>query len=151
AATLGTADQAVAEKIRDLLAGKAERMFGGKKERATVETFYAARGFAPLWIENGTINERARIAAAHFAAADADGLDPSDYPTPNFKSATNPDALADAELKLSSVALTYSRHAQAGRIHFSRVSADISYNIVAPDPAEVLAKIADAKDLDAAL
>jgi murein L,D-transpeptidase YcbB/YkuD len=151
ATTLAPADQAVAEKMRDLLAGKAERLFGGKKERATVEAFYAGRGFAPLWVENGAGNDRSKAAIARLAAADADGLDPSDYATPDFKTATTPDALADDELKLTAATLTYARYAQAGRVHFSRVSADISYTIVAPDPADVLAKLADTKDVDALL
>jgi murein L,D-transpeptidase YcbB/YkuD len=41
--------------------------------------------------------------------------------------------------------LTYARHAQMGSVPYSRVSADIGYNQVAPEPAEILAKMADAK------
>src|SRR5262249_32985808 len=127
ATTLSPADQPVAEKLRDLLAGKADRVFGNKKERAIVEAFYVSRGFAPLWVENGAGNARAKAAIAHLAAADADGLDPSDYASPDFiKAASSPDALADAELRLTASVLTYARHAQIGRIHFSRVSGDIS-------------------------
>jgi L,D-transpeptidase YcbB len=150
AATLSPADHAVAEKIRDILGGK-DRLFGGKKERATVEAFYSGRGFAPLWIENGAGNEHAKTAIAHLAAADTDGLDPSDYPTPDFKAAATPDALADAELRLTASVLTYARHAEAGRIHFSRVSADIFYTPAVPEIADVLAKMAEAKDVDEAL
>jgi murein L,D-transpeptidase YcbB/YkuD len=47
--------------------------------------------------------------------------------------------------------LTYARHAQIGRVHYSRVSHDIVYNLVPPEPAEVLAKMADAKDAGEAL
>jgi len=151
ATTLVPADQAVAEKMRDLLGGKADRILGGKKERTVVEAFYASRGFAPLWIENGAGNGRAKAAIGHLTAADADGLDPSDYPTPDFKAAATPDALAEAELKLTASVLTYARQAQAGRIHFSRVSADISYTPAAPEIPEVLAKMADTKNVDDAL
>jgi murein L,D-transpeptidase YcbB/YkuD len=151
ATSLSQTDQAVAEKLRDLLGGKADRVFGGKKERATVEAFYSSRGFAPLWVENGASNERATAAIAHLAAADTDGLDPSDYPTPDFKAASSPDALADAELKLTASVLTYARYAQAGRVHFSRVSADISYSPVAPEIADVLAKMAETKNVEDAL
>jgi L,D-transpeptidase YcbB len=151
AATLSLADQPVAEKLRDLLASKADRVFGGKKERAVVEAFYASRGFAPLWVENGAGTARAKAAIAHLAAADVDGLDASDYPTPDFKVASTPDALADAELRLTSSVLTYARQAQIGRIHFSRVSGDISYNLVAPEIPEVLANMAETKNVDEAL
>ena len=57
-----------------------------------------------------------------------------------------PDALAEAELKLTASALTFARHAQIGRIHFTRVGADIQYDLVAPEPADVLAKLADGND-----
>ena len=79
------------------------------------------------------------------------GLDPSDYPTPDFKSATTADAQAEAELKLTASVLTYARQAQIGRIHFSRVGADIEFKPVAPEPADVLAKLAEASDVAAAL
>jgi L,D-transpeptidase YcbB len=151
AATLAPADHAVAERMRDLLGGKADRVFGGKKERATVEAFYSSRGFAPLWVENGAGSERAKAAIAHLANASADGLDPSDYPTPDFKSASSTDALADAELKLTASVLTYARQAQIGRIHFSRVAVDISYTLVAPEIPDVLAKLAETKNVDEAL
>ena len=47
--------------------------------------------------------------------------------------------------------LTYARHAQIGQIHFSRVGSDIDFKLVAPEPAEVLAKLAGAADVAAAL
>jgi murein L,D-transpeptidase YcbB/YkuD len=47
--------------------------------------------------------------------------------------------------------LTYARHAQIGRVHFSRVSADISYNLEPPDPVTVLAQLAEAKSISEAL
>jgi len=74
------------------------------------------------------------------------GLDPADYPTPDFKSATNADALAEAELKLTASALTFARHAQVGRINYTRVGADIQYDLITPEPADVLAKLADGND-----
>ena len=57
-----------------------------------------------------------------------------------------PDALAEAELKLTASALTFARHAQIGRIHFTRVGPDIQYDLTAPEPADVLAKLADGND-----
>jgi murein L,D-transpeptidase YcbB/YkuD len=150
ATNLSPADQAVAEKIRDIL-GSRDRLFGGKKERTAVEAFYSGRGFAPLWIDNGAGNDRAKAAIAHLAAADTDGLDPSDYPTPDFKVAATPDGLAEAELRLTASVLTYARYAQTGRIHFSRVSADIFYTPVAPEIADVLATMADTKNVNEAL
>jgi murein L,D-transpeptidase YcbB/YkuD len=132
-------------------------MFGGKIERildrkskAPVEAFYAARNYAPIWVENGAENARGTAAAGYLGGVSADGLDPSDYPIPSFAN-VDPGALAEAELKLTATVLTYARHAQIGRVHYSRVSADISYDLVAPEPGTVLAKLADAKDIAEAL
>ena len=47
--------------------------------------------------------------------------------------------------------LTFARHAQIGRIHYSRVSSDIPFDLVAPEPADVLAKLADGNDAGKAL
>ena len=80
----------------------------------------------------------------------ADGLDPTDYPTPSFASA-DASALAEAELKFTATVLTYARHAQIGRVHYSRVSADIYYDLAAPEPGAVLTKLSEAKGVAAAL
>jgi L,D-transpeptidase YcbB len=147
APNLATADVPTAEKLRDLVSGRLDRIIERKGDRQAVEAFYTNRGFAPLWIEGGVANPRARSAIARLKAAGADGLDPSDYSTPDFSAAADhPDVLADDELKLTNAALTYARHAQIGRVHFSRVSPDIYYNLVAPDPREVLSRLAQAKD-----
>jgi L,D-transpeptidase YcbB len=147
AANLAAADIPVAEKLRDLIAGRLDHTIERKSDRQAVETFYVNRGFAPLWIEGGVANPRALSAIARLKGAAADGLDPNDYPTPDFSAAADhPDVLADDELKLTNAALTYARHAQIGRVHFSRVSPDIYYNLVAPDPREVLSRLAQAQD-----
>jgi L,D-transpeptidase YcbB len=152
ATNLAAADVPVAEKLRDLVAGRLDHILERKSDRQAVEAFYINRGFAPLWIEGGVANSRAQSAIARLKAAAADGLDPSDYPTADFGAAADhPDVLADDELKLTNAALTYARHAQIGRVHFSRVSPDIFYNLVAPDPREVLSRLAQAKDVGEAL
>ena len=141
----------VAEKLREILAGKLDRLIERKNERKPIEAFYAARNYAPLWSDNGAANARAKAVIAPLKDADAEGLEPSDYPTPDIVAASTPEALADAEVRLTSSVLTYARHAQIGRVHYSRVAADIDYNLVPPEPAEVLGKMADAKDAGEAL
>jgi murein L,D-transpeptidase YcbB/YkuD len=146
------ADSAVADKLRDIISAKQfDRTVSRKADREGVEQFYKARNFAPLWVNNGAADERAKSAIAYLAQVDTVGLDPSDYAAPNFKSAATPDALAEAEIKLTASILTYARQAQIGRIHFSRVGADIQFDLVAPEPASVLVKLADASDVAAAL
>ena len=149
-ASLDPADRAVAEKIRDLLAAKSDKIFANKRERAAVESFYQARHLAPLWLDKGVENARARAVIARLKGADADGLDVNDYNTPAF-AGLSPDALAEAELKLTQTVLTYARHLQAGRFPYTRVSQNIELPQAPPDPAEVLAKIGNAANTGTAL
>jgi murein L,D-transpeptidase YcbB/YkuD len=150
-ASLDPADRPIAEKIRDLLAAKVDKIFATKKQHATVETFYQNRNLTPLWIEKGAENARAKAAIARLRAADADGLDPSDYKTPDFSALSGADALAEAELKLTETVLTYARHVQAGRFSYANVSKNIELPQQPPDPAEVLTRVADAQDAGKAL
>ena len=136
----------ITEQLRGLADGKFDRIIGSKKDRAAIDAFYSARNYAPLWITDGKVNERAKAAVAYLGQVDADGLDPADYPVPNFASVTEPPALAAAEIRLGTSLITYAHHAQLGRVHWSRVSADISYDRKAPEPGEVLGKMAEAKD-----
>ena len=146
-----SADSAVADQLRDMIASKLDRIVSRKADREALEQFYKARDYKPLWVSDGKADARATAAIAYLGQADTDGLDPSDYPTPNFNSATTAEAQAEAELKLTASVLTYARQAQTGRIHFSRVGADIEFKPVAPEPADVLGKLAEASDVAAAL
>ena len=141
----------IAEQLRNLAIGKFDRIIGNKKERASIEAFYTGRNFAPLWITDGNVNARATAAMAYLNQVGADGLDPADYPVPNFASLSDPAALAEAEIRLTTSVISYAHHAQIGRIHWSRVSADVFYDTKAPDPAAVLASTVEAKDVGEAL
>jgi murein L,D-transpeptidase YcbB/YkuD len=149
-AALDPADRPIAEKIRDLLAAKTDKIFASKKEHAAVEAFYQKRNQAPLWLEKGVESDRAKAAIARVRAADSDGLDLNDYKFPDF-AASSPDAQAEAELKFTETLLTYARHVQAGRFGYANVSKNIELPQQPPDTSEVLAKLADAKDAGKAL
>jgi murein L,D-transpeptidase YcbB/YkuD len=151
ASNVPAADQPVADKVRELMGAKAARYFDRKGERAAVEKFYAAREFAPLWTQSGTATASARGVIARLKDAAADGLNAADYPVPDFAAATTPDALAEAELKLTASMLDYARQAQSSRIHWSQVGYDILYPEHPTDPAEVLANVTTARDASAAL
>jgi murein L,D-transpeptidase YcbB/YkuD len=151
ASSVPPADQPVADKLKDLLGAKTLRHFDRKTERAAVERFYGAREYAPLWTQAGTPTATAKGVIARLKDAPAEGLDAADYPVPDFAAATTPDALADADLKLTASMLDYARQAQSGRMHWSQVSADIAYPEHPTDPAEVLSRVTGAKDASAAL
>ena len=147
---LDPADRPVGEKIRDLLAAKTDKIFAGRKERAAVDAFYQARNLAPLWLDKGIENARAKAVIARLKAAETEGLVAADYKIPNLAGPT-PDALAEAELRLTHTVLTYVRHLQAGRFPYNRVTSNIELAQQPPDNAEVLTRIADAADAGAAL
>jgi murein L,D-transpeptidase YcbB/YkuD len=149
-AALDPADRAVAEKLRDLLTTKPEKFFAGKKEAAAAVAFYQQRNLAPLWLDKGVANARAEAVVVRMKAAAADGLEAGDYKAPNFAGLA-PDALAEAELKLTQTVLTYARHLQAGRFPYTRVSRNIELPQAAPEPADILERVANAADAGKAL
>jgi L,D-transpeptidase YcbB len=151
ASNVAPADQPVADRLKDQLASRTQRYFDRKAEKSAVEKFYSARDYAPLWTQGGSLTDTAKGAIARLKDAASDGLNPGDYPVPDFASATTPDALAEADLKLTNSVLDYARQAQSGRMHWSQVSADIQYPEHPTDPVEVLANVSTAKDASATL
>ena len=151
ASSIPAADQPVADRLKEMLGAKSVRYLDRKAERTAVEKFYGAREFAPLWTQAGSLTESGKGVIARLKDAASDGLNPADYPVPDFTAATTPDALAEADLKLTAGMLDYARQAQSGRMHWSQVSADISYPEHPTDPNEVLANVTSAKNASAAL
>jgi murein L,D-transpeptidase YcbB/YkuD len=151
ASNVAPADQPVADRLRDMMGAKSLRYFDRKAERTAVEKFYTAREYAPVWTQAGKLTDSGKGVVARLKDAASEGLTASDYPVPDFALATTPDALAEAELKLTASMLDYARHAQSGRMHWSQVSADIQYPEHPTDSTEVLANVTTAKDASAAL
>ena len=149
APTLAMRDSEIAENIRGLLATPATGLFERKDEREAVEGFYRDRGFAPLWTEGGRPTTKASSAMTFLKNVATEGLDPGDYPIPNFVG--DAAALAAAELRFTHSLLDYARQAQTGRVNFSRISDDISYKQDFPLPSSVLEKLASAADISRAL
>src|SRR3954452_3479359 len=106
---------------------------------------------APLWLDKGIENGRSKAVIARLKNADVDGLDHADYKTPAFNG-LSADGLAEAELTLTQTLLTYARHLQAGRVPHRQVREDnIALPQRAPDPAMVLAAVAEGEDAGQAL
>src|SRR5256714_2140334 len=131
-------DQPLRDAIRDLVSGKLGRFVDRKTERTAVEAFYSSRDYEPIWVGINGATERAKQAINHLRHADADGMDPADYAVPSIQADAAPAILAEAEMRLTQSALEYARHAQMGRVHYSRVSGDIFYDQTAPHPLAVL-------------
>ncbi len=145
-------DVQITGKLREIVTSKQfDKRIDRPAERKAFETFYAARGYAPLWIRDGQLTGQAKALIARLKNASADGLDAPDYPVPEFGTLTGAEALADGDVKLTNSALTFARHLAVGRIAPTRVSAEVDYGSHAPEPADVLKKLADARDIDTAL
>ena len=147
------ANTPIAEQLRELANGKFDRIVGGKKESAGLRRLLCRpRLRAALDHRRQIQRARAKRRSPIWAQVDADGLDPADYPVPNISaSVSDPAALAEAEMRLSASVVTYAHHASIGRVHWSRVSSSILYEVKPPAPADVLAAMADAKDVAATL
>ncbi|MGA9949640.1 MAG: murein L,D-transpeptidase, partial [Xanthobacteraceae bacterium] len=115
-------DAPIADQLHNLTSGKFDQIIGNKQVRTQIDAFYSGRNYAPIWLTNGKANDRAASAIAYLGHVDADGLDPADYPVPNFAAISDPAALANAEIQLTTSVLTYAHHAAVGRVHWSRVS-----------------------------
>jgi murein L,D-transpeptidase YcbB/YkuD len=149
--TVAVADQEFSDKLRELITGRnADRFFARRNERTAAEAFYKDRDYEPLFVAERKRSPRGTSVVAYLGNVDEDGLNPSDYPAPTFK-AGDLDALVEAELRLAGEVLEYARHASIGRVHFSRISNDIGFELDAPEPADILAKVAAATDIKQAL
>ena len=139
-------DTLVADKLRDL-ASKFDRNFSRKNERTAVEAFYKDRNYAPLWISNGALNANGKAAIEYLKQVDRDGLDPTEYAAPDFKSAADPESQADAEIKMTAAVMTYARHALHGRVAWSRVAPDIFFDSPRASAEDVLKQLAGSSNM----
>ena len=147
-----TRDAQIADRLRAIISsGQLERRVDRGPERKAVEAFYAARNYTPLWLSDGQINARAKSVIARLKNAAADGLDPAEYPMPDFSSAADAEAAADDDIKLTNSMLTYARHLAIGRVAPTRVLAEVDYGNHTPDPADILRKVAEGGDAGTAL
>ena len=147
-----TRDAQIADRLRAIISsGQLERRVDRGPERKAVEAFYAARNYTPLWLSDGQINARAKSVIARLKNAAADGLDPAEYPMPDFSSAADAEAAADDDIKLTNSMLIYARHLAIGRVAPTRVLAEVDYGNHTPDPADILRKVAEGGDAGTAL
>lgn len=144
----GATDAQIADKLRAAMAGK--KSDKADAERRAVESFYASRNYAPAWIRDGRLTASAKSAILRMKNAQADALEPADYAVPDFAQASSADQLAAADYKLTLAALDYARHLSLGRIAPTRVTAEVDYGKRDVDNADLLRKLADARDANAA-
>jgi murein L,D-transpeptidase YcbB/YkuD len=108
--------------------------------RDKIASAYAARQFAPFWIDANGWRESASSAASRLRAAGDDALDLRAVKIP----ATDSAADVAGELALSEAVATYAHQARGGRLQPERISHLIGARTYLPEPAEVVASVANA-------
>ncbi len=121
-----------------------------RKERQMIAAFYAERGFASLWIEDGRFDVAARSLLSRIDHAAADGLDvKSDIVA--IPHGDDPAALAASELSLTEAIVDYGRQASGGRVDPSRIDPLVAAIPDVADAARVLGRVAEAANPSEAL
>lgn len=124
-----------------------------RQDALALKDFYLARNDAPLWIADGSLNDRAVLVIAEIKKANDWGLDASAFALPDVGGTLTEESAADAERKLSVAALTYARHARGGRITepAKQLSSYLDRTPQLLDPKAVLADLAGSTPPDATL
>lgn len=121
-----------------------------QRERADIIAAYAANENRPFWIDGKGWSAAGKLLAAQLGRAGQDGLRPADYALPAFE-ASDKDGLAEADVRLSALAVLYARDARGGRIDPRRLSKMLTPEIDLPSATEVLSELAGATDPGAVL
>jgi murein L,D-transpeptidase YcbB/YkuD len=117
-----------------------------------VESVYAGRGDAPIWVDDGLARAETLIAALRDAEAHA--LPVARYAPDALEAALSrrdPTGLAAVDLALTRAFLRYARDVSSGLLEPGDVSRDIHVKVTRPDPVALLRVAAAAPDLGAFL
>ena len=80
------ADQPIRDALREFIgSNRLARVIDKKSERTAVEAFYASRDYAPMFVAPMARPSAAKQTITHLRNADADGMDPNDYPVPSIQ------------------------------------------------------------------
>ncbi|WIJ26012.1 L,D-transpeptidase family protein [Devosia sp. RR2S18] len=116
--------------------------------------FYGERYFEPIWLDQGTDGKVSFSATAEkilalFKSANAEGLRPADYLTPDLDPAAavgNPAAFAELETAFSRATMRYARHIYSGRLDPRSVDTNLDLPPKQLDEASLLIELASAND-----
>ncbi len=122
----------------------------GERERAEIVAAYQANQNRPFWIDAKGWTGAGKRLVAQLEHAGDDGLRPTDYALPVFE-LSDRTKLAEADLRLSALAVLYARDARGGRLDPRKLSKLITPKLDLPSAGEVLATLAAAGDAGAAL
>jgi L,D-transpeptidase YcbB len=115
----------ISEKLRTKFSAKFSRRNKAMRNRGALAAFYSERDYQAVWITEGQLNERAQQVMDELKNADKYGLNPDDYKVPALSDESNLSVagqLANTELAISKMALTYIRHANGQRFDQRKLS-----------------------------
>ena len=121
-----------------------------ERERNDIRAAYEANQNRPFWIDGRGWSPAAQTLVTQIGRAGDDGLRPSDYPLPVFE-ASDRGSLAEADIRLSALAVLYARDARGARIDPRRLSKLLTPTLTLPSATEVLSELTAASDPGAAL
>jgi murein L,D-transpeptidase YcbB/YkuD len=132
---------------------RASQNSGGKSENkedvSALAAYYKETNGKPVWVTKDGFNARAKQAFQEIRNADNWGLEASAFQLPELSaSQAAPEALADAEIKLSLAVLKYARYARGGRLDPPSLSAMLDRRPHIYEPKSVLQAIAAADTAD---
>jgi murein L,D-transpeptidase YcbB/YkuD len=90
-----------------------------RNEHEALSAFYESRGYAPIWLApHAGLTPKGTSILAEIKRANEWGLEAHDFALPKAEAVADasPEALADAEIKMSLAILKYGRYARGGRI-----------------------------------
>ena len=141
-------------------AGLSAAYYGANKDSAAYAEaqklyfFYGARHFEPIWLDEAadgavTFSAPAQKILKLFAAAETEGLRPTDYLTADLDVAavgTDPIKMATLETAFSRATMRYATHIYTGRIVPSSISPDLDVTPKKLDEASLLVQLATSTD-----
>jgi L,D-transpeptidase YcbB len=145
----GPAKPAMNQSIRDALAREAAE--GARQPpqirslRQAVDSFYASRGDAPVWIANGEWTPAARAAFDQLQRAPEDGLDLRAWRVYSLDQGS-PASLALGDVALSEAVAAYAAQASGGRIEPARISRLVGVHPPVVGAAQALDETAKSAD-----
>lgn len=128
----------------------ADKDFIGKFNKADVEALaehFRGPGAKPLWTTSEGYNSNAKAVASHLSKAADWGLDSAAFEMPALTSgALSADQQADAEARLTLMAMKYARFARGGRLNPSSLSRILDMDPPVKDAKDVVASLASSSN-----
>jgi murein L,D-transpeptidase YcbB/YkuD len=122
---------------------------------SVVTEFYAARGFAPIWLNENGFNEKAHLTIAAFADANAHALNPDNYEPLEFinrtETANSLEAWSAIEKDLTVQFLRYATHLSSGRVQPNEINKALNIFPHKPDSQTLLTNVLSTPDFAAFL